>query len=119
MIWQTKGNLGLDPKTGELVSGGIAAEARQALTNIGFILEEAGLTYNHVVKTTVLLADINDFSTLNGIYAEFFTSKHPARSTYQVAALPKGSRVFLNTRIILFLVFFNFLSNRSRLSVLQ
>jgi 2-iminobutanoate/2-iminopropanoate deaminase len=62
-------------------------------------LEEAGLTYNHVVKTTVLLADINDFSTLNGIYAEFFTSKHPARSTYQVAALPKGSRVFLFIRI--------------------
>ncbi len=75
------------------MTGGVAEETRQSLTNIGYVLEAAGLTYNNVVKTTVLLADINDFSVLNGIYAEFFTSKHPARSTFQVAALPKGARV--------------------------
>ena len=87
------GSIGLDPATGNLVSGGISAETRQALTNIGHILQEAGLTYNHVVKSTVLLADINDFNTLNSIYAEFFTSHYPARSTFQVAALPKNARV--------------------------
>ena len=87
------GSLGVDTASGNLVSGGIAAEARQALTNIGHVLEEAGLTYKHVVKTTVLLADINDFAVLNSIYAEFFTSNHPARSTFQVAALPKNARV--------------------------
>ena len=87
------GCLGMDPATGNLVSGGINAEARQALTNIGSILEEAGYKYDHIVKTTVLLADINDFAALNSVYAEFFKANHPARSTYQVAALPRGGRV--------------------------
>ncbi len=87
------GCLGMDPATGGLVSGGIAAEARQALTNIGSILEEAGYKYEHVVKASVFLADINDFSALNAVYGEFFKSNCPARSTYQVAALPKGGRV--------------------------
>jgi 2-iminobutanoate/2-iminopropanoate deaminase len=87
------GSVGMNPATGNLVEGGIEAEARQCLTNIGNVLREAGLTYNNVVKTTVLLADINDFATLNKIYAEFFTTNYPARSTYQVAALPKGARV--------------------------
>ncbi|CAF0810865.1 unnamed protein product [Brachionus calyciflorus] len=87
------GCLGMDPASGALVSGGIEAEARQALTNIGSILEEAGVSYNNVVKTTVLLADINDFSVLNSVYAEFFKANHPARSTYQVANLPRGGRV--------------------------
>lgn len=87
------GCLGADPGSGALVAGGIEAEARQALKNIGSILEEAGASYNNIVKTTVLLADIQDFATLNSVYGEFFKSNHPARSTYQVAALPKGGRV--------------------------
>ena len=87
------GALGADPVTGNLVSGGIEAEAKQALINIGSILEAAGLNYNHVVKNTVLLADINDFAVLNKVYGEFFKTDPPARSTFQVAALPKGARV--------------------------
>ena len=87
------GSLGADPTTGNLVSGGIEAEARQALVNIGSVLEAAGLNYTHVVKNTVLLADINDFAALNKIYGEFFKIDPPARSTFQVAALPKGARV--------------------------
>ena len=87
------GSLGADPTTGNLVSGGIEDETRQALVNIGSILEAAGLNYSHIVKNTVLLADINDFAALNKIYAEFFTTDPPARSTFQVAALPKGARV--------------------------
>jgi 2-iminobutanoate/2-iminopropanoate deaminase len=87
------GCLGADPATGALVSGGIEAETRQAFKNIGSILEAAGVGYGNVVKTTVLLADIQDFATLNSVYAEYFKSNHPARSTYQVAALPRGARV--------------------------
>lgn len=71
----------------------IAAQTRQSLTNIGHILAEAGLTFNDVVKTTVLLADINDFAAMNAVYAEFFTGDKPARACYQVAALPKAAKV--------------------------
>ena len=74
------------------MSGGVAAEARQAMNNMRSILEEAGCTYNNVVKCTLLLADINDFATINDIYKEYFTSNFPARATFQVAALPKGGR---------------------------
>ncbi len=77
------GSIGMNPATGNLVEGGIEAETHQSLTNIGAVLREAGLSYNNVVKTTVLLADINDFATLNKIYAEYFTTNFPARSTYQ------------------------------------
>lgn len=87
------GSLGTDPATGALVSGGIEAEARQSLKNIGAVLEEAGVSYGNVVKTTVLLADIQDFATLNAVYGEFFKTNPPARSTYQVANLPRAARV--------------------------
>lgn len=87
------GCLGADPATGALVSGGIEAEARQSLKNIGAILEEAGVGYGNVVKTTVLLADIQDFAVLNSVYGEFFKTNPPARSTYQVANLPRAARV--------------------------
>jgi 2-iminobutanoate/2-iminopropanoate deaminase len=87
------GQLGLDPASGQLVAGGIEAETRQALTNLGYVLEAAGSSLNHVLKTTVFLQDMNDFAKMNAIYAEFFTSNHPARSTVQVAALPKGGLV--------------------------
>ena len=89
----TAGQLGLDPDKMELVPGGIEAETRQALTNIKNVLEAAGSSLEMVVKTTVFLRDINDFTRMNQVYAEFFVSNHPARSAVQVAALPKGSAV--------------------------
>jgi 2-iminobutanoate/2-iminopropanoate deaminase len=89
----TAGQLGIDPRTGELVSGGIEAETRQALTNLKHVLEAGGVSLAEVVKTTVFLGDINDFSRMNAVYAEFFTQNPPARSAVQVAALPKGGAV--------------------------
>ncbi|PIO70778.1 putative endoribonuclease L-PSP [Teladorsagia circumcincta] len=77
------GSLGLDPKTGELKQG-IKEQAHQSLKNIGEILKAAGVGYGNVVKTTVLLADINDFTTVNDIYKEYFTTKYPARAAYQL-----------------------------------
>ena len=87
------GQLGLDPQTNELVSGGVEAETRQALTNLNHVLEAAGSSLDQVVKTTVFLRDINDFAAMNGVYAEFFRTQFPARSTVQAAALPKGAAV--------------------------
>jgi 2-iminobutanoate/2-iminopropanoate deaminase len=89
----TAGQLGIDPQTGELVPGGIEAETRQALTNLKHVLEAGGSALSEVIKTTVFLRDINDFSRMNGVYAEFFTQNPPARSAVQVAALPKGGAV--------------------------
>jgi len=87
------GQLGLDPKTMELVSPDVEAQTKQALNNMGEILKCAGLSFSNVVKTTVLLKDINDFVKVNDIYKTFFTSNFPARAAYQVAALPKGGAV--------------------------
>lgn len=87
------GQLGLDSATGSLVVGGIEAEARQALLNMQNVLEAAGATLEHVVKTTVFLRDIADFGRMNAVYGEFFTEKPPARSAFQVAALPLGAAV--------------------------
>lgn len=87
------GQLGLDPATGNMVEGGVEAETRQALTNLATVLEAAGSSLDRVVKTTVFLRDINDFARMNGVYAEFFTSEPPARSAFQVAALPRGGAV--------------------------
>lgn len=89
----TAGQLGLDPATGELVSGGAAAEAEQALRNLGAVLEAAGSALRHAVKTTVFLADLNDYAAVNGVYARHFTPPYPARSAVQVARLPKDARV--------------------------
>ena len=86
------GQLGLDPATGNLVDG-IEAQARQALTNLQAVLAAAGAGVEHVVKTTIFLADMADFATVNAIYAEVFRHEPPARSTVQVAALPKGGLV--------------------------
>jgi len=77
----------------EIVTGGVESETKQALTNMGHILQAANCSFNNVVKTTVLLADINDFTKVNEIYKEFFTSNYPARAAYQAAALPRGARV--------------------------
>lgn len=88
------GQIPLDPVTGILVDGGIDAQAERVLTSIGEILAAAGLGYNDVVKTTVLLADINNFTAVNEVYARFFTGPIlPARAAFQVAALPKGASV--------------------------
>jgi len=93
----TAGQLGLDPETDELAQGGIEAETRQALTNIRNVLEAAGSSLEQVVKTTVFLRDMNDFTRMNTIYGQFFTENFPARSTVQVAALPKGGAVEIET----------------------
>ncbi|KAK1173265.1 2-iminobutanoate/2-iminopropanoate deaminase isoform X1 [Acipenser oxyrinchus oxyrinchus] len=87
------GQIGMDPVSGQLVSGGVLEEAKQALTNMGEILKSAGCDYNNVVKTTVLLADMNDFNGVNDVYKQFFKINFPARAAYQVAALPRGARV--------------------------
>jgi 2-iminobutanoate/2-iminopropanoate deaminase len=87
------GQLGIDPATKQLVEGGIAAQAERALGNIAAILEAAGGTMENVVKTTVLLQSMDDFSRLNEVYARFFAAGPPARAAYQVAKLPLGALV--------------------------
>ena len=87
------GQLGLDPATGELVEGGVEAQAERALRNLTAVLDAAGMTFGDVVKTTVFLARIEDFAAVNGIYAAFMPEPPPARSTFSVGALPKGGLV--------------------------
>ncbi|KAM9023410.1 2-iminobutanoate/2-iminopropanoate deaminase [Ara ararauna] len=87
------GQIGIEPSSGQLVSGGTKEEAKQALKNMGEILKAAGCDYSNVVKTTVLMADMKDFNDINDIYKQFFKTNFPARAAYQVAALPKGARV--------------------------
>jgi 2-iminobutanoate/2-iminopropanoate deaminase len=89
----TSGQLGLDPQTGELAAGGTAAQTRRALENLALLLEAAGAEMADVVKTTVFLKSLDDFSQMNSVYAEFFPSDPPARTTVQAAALPKGAAV--------------------------
>lgn len=87
------GTIGNDPSTGRLVPGGVEAEARQALVNLGNTLRAGGSSMAHVVKTTVFLTDLGQFATMNAVYATFFSQDPPARSTLQVAALPGGASV--------------------------
>ena len=89
----TSGQIPIDPATGMIVEGGIQAQARQSLLNVKAILEEAGLTMGNVVKTTVFMADMNDFADMNAVYAEFFAEPYPARSAVAVKTLPKGALV--------------------------
>jgi len=89
----TAGQLGIDPATGNLVPGGVEAETRQALQNLKNILESGGSSLAQVIKTTVFLRDMHDFSRMNSVYGEFFLENPPARSTVQVAALPKDAAV--------------------------
>lgn len=89
----TSGQLGLDPQSGLFPEGGIAAQARQSLNNVKAILEEAGTSMSKVVKTTVFLANMDDFAEMNSIYAEFFTEPYPARSAVAVKTLPKNALV--------------------------
>ena len=89
----TSGQIPIDPAIGSFVEGGIKEQTRQSLLNVKAILEEAGLTMNDVVKTTVFMADMNDFAEMNAVYAEFFTEPYPARSAVAVKTLPKGALV--------------------------
>ncbi len=89
----TAGQVGLDPISMELVEGGIEAQTRQVLTNLKHVLETGDSGLKFVVKTTVFLQDMSDFAKMNAVYAEFFPENPPARSTVQVAGLPKGALV--------------------------
>ena len=85
--------LPIDPATGAFPEGGVEAQTRQSLTNLKSILEQAGSDLNKVLKTTVFLADMNDFAAMNGIYSEFFKAPFPARCAFAVKTLPKGALV--------------------------
>ncbi|MBR6035402.1 MAG: RidA family protein [Bacteroidaceae bacterium] len=87
------GQIPIDPATGVLVEGGIKEQTRQSLLNVQAILKEVGLTMGNVVKTTVFIADMNDFADMNAVYAEFFSEPYPARSAVAVKTLPKGALV--------------------------
>jgi 2-iminobutanoate/2-iminopropanoate deaminase len=87
------GQVGFDPSTGTLVDGGITAQTEQVMRNIGSLLEAAGTSYAHVVRTTVFLADMDEFAAMNAVYARHVVDPPPARSTVQVAALPRNARV--------------------------
>jgi 2-iminobutanoate/2-iminopropanoate deaminase len=87
------GQIPINPQTGEFVSEDVAEQTRQVLKNLRAVLEAAETTLNNVVKTTVFLADMNDFAAMNEVYAEFFSENKPARATVQAARLPRDARV--------------------------
>jgi 2-iminobutanoate/2-iminopropanoate deaminase len=91
------GQLGLDPATGKMVEGGAKEQAQQALKNASALLQAAGLSIDNVVQVQIFLADLADFAQVNEVYKTFFTDPYPARSTFQVAALPLGGRVEIQT----------------------
>jgi 2-iminobutanoate/2-iminopropanoate deaminase len=87
------GQIPLDPKSGKIISGDIAAQTRRVLDNIAAVLRAEGLTFDNVVKTTVFLTDLGDFQAMNEVYGSYFKQDPPARSTVQVSALPKGAKI--------------------------
>jgi len=87
------GQIPLDPKSGQIVPGEMDAQTRRVLDNIGAVLKAEELTFDHVVKTTIFLTNLGDFQTVNEVYGSYFKEDPPARSTIQVAALPKGANV--------------------------
>lgn len=89
----TSGQIPIDPATGEPIGGDIKAQAYRVMQNAAAVLAAAGLDFSSVVKTTVFLTDLDDFATVNAVYAEFFAKPYPARSCVQVAALPKGAKI--------------------------
>ena len=96
----TAGQTGLDPATGELIGSTVEEQTRQVLINLQNVIEAAGSTIGNVVKTTVFLKDMNDFSKMNAIYTEFFGQNPPARSTVEVAGLPKGGLVEIEAVVL-------------------
>ncbi|XP_051135315.1 reactive Intermediate Deaminase A, chloroplastic-like [Andrographis paniculata] len=95
------GSLGLLPETGQLISDSVDDQTEQAMKNIGEILKAGGVGYDSAVKTTIMLADINDFSRVNAIYAKYFQVDPPARSTFQAGALPLGAKVEIDCIAVL------------------
>jgi 2-iminobutanoate/2-iminopropanoate deaminase len=95
------GQIPLDPATGAMVEGDIAVQTHRVFANLQAILEEAGASFEHVVRTTVYLADMNDFATVNEIYGTYFSSPAPARATVQAARLPKDARVEIDVIAVL------------------
>jgi 2-iminobutanoate/2-iminopropanoate deaminase len=87
------GQVPFDPATGTMIDGDIGAQTRRVLQNIGALLDAGGLAYRHVVRTTVFLADMNDFAAMNDVYKTFFAEPYPARSTVQAARLPRDARI--------------------------
>jgi len=87
------GQISLDPRTGDLIEGGIEDQTRRVLENLSAVLAAAGSSLGRVVKTTVFLADMNDFAAMNAVYSEFFTEEPPARAAVEVSRLPKDVRV--------------------------
>lgn len=87
------GQIPLDPKTGRIVEGGIEAQTRRVLANLKAVLEAAGSGFDRLVQTTVFLADMNDFATVNAICSELYAGAKPTRSCVQVAALPRGAKI--------------------------
>jgi 2-iminobutanoate/2-iminopropanoate deaminase len=97
----TAGQIPLDPKTGQIVAGDIRAQSRQVFENLRAILEAGGASFASVVKTTVFLSDMNEFAAMNEVYAEFFKENSPARSTVEVARLPKDVKVEIEAIAVL------------------
>ncbi|NRT13526.1 RidA family protein [Flavobacterium sp. 14A] len=98
----TSGQIAIDPATGELVTGSIEAETKQVMENMKAVLTAAGMTFEHVVKTTIFIMDMNDFAKINTVYATYFNEKTaPARETVQVACLPKNVNVEISMTAIL------------------
>lgn len=91
------GQIPIDPKTGKLVEGGIKEQAHQVLKNIGAILEAAGCSYQNVVKSTCLLANMDDFKDMNEVYAQYYSENPPARAAYGVVKLPLGALIEIET----------------------
>lgn len=95
------GQIPIDPATGEFVAGGVAEQTEQVMRNITAVLEAAGSGLNQIVKTTVFLADMNDFMAMNEVYARFFPETPPARATIQAARLPRDARVEIEAIAVL------------------
>ena len=96
------GQIAIDPATGELKLGDLDEETHLVMKNIGAILESQGLTYDHIVKTSIFLKSMGDFAQINGIYGSYFTGNYPARETVEVAGLPKGVNVEISVIAVKF-----------------
>jgi 2-iminobutanoate/2-iminopropanoate deaminase len=95
------GQIPINPETNELVSGDVATETHQSMRNLSAILEEAGINFNHVVKTTIFLSDMNLFAQVNEVYGSYFSRDYPARETVAVKGLPKGVNVEISMIAVL------------------
>jgi 2-iminobutanoate/2-iminopropanoate deaminase len=95
------GQIPIDPSTGEFVAGGVAEQTEQVLKNLGEVLSAAGVSFANVVKTSVFLADMNDFAEMNEVYSRYFSENKPARATVAAAGLPRGARVEIDCIAVL------------------